>query len=175
MSVALIAIQSVALGLHLLFSVASKNLWAKTRGKGGMTATSNLTNALICGGFALCIAAPLLSSHLSGSIGTVFKAPMTIAPFALLPVLVYTMGRDISAYFRYKSLLRTARQRYRETGEKSDISVPGYASLNTLMLGVVVVLYGTIAAAAAAISVLDGAGVTSGSDVVDVGDDIAYL
>lgn len=135
-----VVIQGLFLAVQLGFTAYSASLWARSRGKAGMTPVSTPMNLLVAGAVALYAASELTA--LPAAVETAARC----VPFALAPFLLYVMGCDIVNYFRYKALLRMARQKYRETGEKSDISVPGYTSLNTLMLGVVVALFGVFAA-----------------------------
>lgn len=68
----------------------------------------------------------------------------------LLLRTIYFMSKHIGKYFVFKSKIRSARVLYKQTGQKSDLSVPGYTSLNTLMLTVVVHILGVFVYSAAA-------------------------
>lgn len=65
----------------------------------------------------------------------------------LVPVLWGT-AIHLRQYFVYKAMLRQARALYKETGVKSNLDLSGYASLNTLMLAVVINVYGFFAVGA---------------------------
>jgi hypothetical protein len=63
----------------------------------------------------------------------------------LARVIVYGLARNIKYYFIFKSKLRQARQEYQRTGVKTVLDIPGYTSLNTLMLATVINLFGLFA------------------------------
>lgn len=65
----------------------------------------------------------------------------------LVPI-VYGTIHHLRQYFVYKAMLRQARALYKETGVKSNLDLAGYASLNTLMLAVVINVYGFFAVGA---------------------------
>lgn len=67
----------------------------------------------------------------------------------LLRLCVFGIGRNIKYYFVFKAKLRQARAEYKRSGTKSVLSIPGYTSLNTLMLVTVVHVVGFFALGAA--------------------------
>lgn len=62
--------------------------------------------------------------------------------FGYILRLLYSIIIHLGIYGRYKSQVRRARIRYQQTGEKSDLTIPGYYNLATLQLSVVISLLG---------------------------------
>jgi len=54
----------------------------------------------------------------------------------------YQLILHFTGFIKHMSTLRRARIIYEETGQKSDRSIPGYASLNTMMLSAVICIIG---------------------------------
>ncbi len=101
---------------------------------------------------------PKDASSTPSEIATAAAATLSgaLAATLLLPYLVVLIARHISAYFRFKSLLRSARAKYRQTGEKVPLLLPGYRSMGSVMIAVVVALYGAVACASVVLAVLSG-------------------
>ena len=143
MTTALNTISSLQLayaGMQGLVDVSSIVLRQRSGGKVGMTPENSLINLG-------------LMATLVALLGQIESSPVAVQAYGILCVILflqagYSIKKHLSEYFKYKALLRRAKIKYEQTGEKTDLSMGEYSSLNTLMVSVVVRVYGLFAAGA---------------------------
>ena len=103
----------------------------------GLTPENPKTNFFV----DLCLLASIAFAIYSGDTR---PHALLCAGIFLVPICFGTV-KHLRQYFIFKAMLRQARQHYKVTGEKSNLDMEGYTSLNTLMLAVVINIYGFFA------------------------------
>lgn len=119
--------------IQCVFTKVSTDLYRKS-GK-GMSPDSRETNMLI-----ILVLFALL--YCLWNISPLFSTIAT--PLALILCIRYFLhlGKHFKAFLQHTSNVRRARTIYETTGEKTDRSIVGYTSLNTLMLSALVGIFG---------------------------------
>jgi len=133
-------LQAGYVALQTLIDVFSIVLRRRTGGKVGMTPENPYVNLLLLATLVVILG----NTDANASKHTAYGVICLLLTFQA----VFSVLSHLGQYFKYKAQLRRAKIKYEQTGEKSDISMGEYRSLNTLMLAVLSRVYGLFAAGA---------------------------
>lgn len=129
--------------IHLGVTLASRNMSQKSPQKVGFNPDDDTTNCAVLS--VLLIIWSLITFRTGPP-----KAFAVLSALLALRTLYHLIFSHFSAFLAHNTNLRRARIVYEQTGEKTDRSIPGYASFNTVMLSGVVAIVGVFTLVAVA-------------------------